>query len=46
MKVAFGVDLVDPAKTALAYGLAILRRDVHDNPDNATGFVVLARGIR
>jgi prephenate dehydratase len=31
---------------AAAYGLAILRRDVHDSPDNATTFVVLARGER
>ena len=29
---------------AAAYGLTILRRDVHDRPDNATLFAVLARG--
>jgi prephenate dehydratase len=28
---------------AAAYGLTILRRDVHDRPDNATLFAVLAR---
>ena len=44
-------DLADPAKAVLAseaaaaaYGLTILRRDVHDRPDNATLFAVLARG--
>ncbi|MFN3389891.1 MAG: prephenate dehydratase domain-containing protein [Allosphingosinicella sp.] len=29
---------------AAAYGLTILTRDVHDRPDNATLFAVLARG--
>jgi prephenate dehydratase len=28
---------------AAAYGLTILRRDVHDRPDNATIFCVVAR---
>ena len=44
-------DLADPAKAVLAseaaaaaYNLTILRRDVHDRPDNATLFAVLARG--
>lgn len=44
-------DLSDPAHAVLAseaaaaaYGLTILRRDVHDRPDNATLFAVLARG--
>ena len=31
---------------AAAYGLTILLRDVHDRPDNATLFAVLARGER
>lgn len=42
--------LSDPAKAVLAsaaaadaYGLVILRRDMHDDPDNATTFFVLAR---
>jgi prephenate dehydratase len=42
--------LQDPAKAALAsqaaaeaYGLNILLRDVHDRPDNATRFAVIAR---
>jgi prephenate dehydratase len=29
---------------ASIYGLTILRRNVHDRPDNATTFCVLARG--
>lgn len=44
-------DLADPTKAVLAseaaaaaYGLTILRRDVHDRADNATLFAVLARG--
>jgi prephenate dehydratase len=28
---------------AAIYGLDILRRDMHDQPDNATTFVVLGR---
>ncbi|WP_345169596.1 prephenate dehydratase domain-containing protein [Sphingomonas daechungensis] len=28
------------------YGLTILRRDVHDRPDNATRFAIVARGER
>lgn len=28
---------------ALAYGLTILRRDVHDHPDNATRFAMVAK---
>ena len=42
--------LSDPNKAVIAseaaaeaFGLVILRRDVHDHPDNATTFVVLAR---
>ena len=31
---------------ASIYGLAILRRNVHDRPDNATTFCVLARQAR
>ena len=44
-------DLADPTRAVLAseaaaaaYNLTILRRDVHDRPDNATLFAVLARG--
>jgi prephenate dehydratase len=29
---------------AAAYGLTILRRNVHDRPDNATTFAIIARG--
>jgi prephenate dehydratase len=43
----------DPTVAALAseaaaaiYGLAILRRDVHDEPDNATTFCVIGRASR
>lgn len=42
--------LTDPARAVLGsqaaaelYGLAILKRDVHDRPDNATTFAVIAR---
>jgi prephenate dehydratase len=42
--------LSDPCKAVLAsetaadaYGLVVLRRDVHDHPDNATTFCVIAR---
>ena len=42
--------LADPARAVLAseaaasvYGLTILRRDVHDRPDNTTIFVVVGR---
>jgi prephenate dehydratase len=42
--------LADPTKSVLAseaaakaYGLIILKRDVHDTPDNSTTFAVLAR---
>lgn len=43
-------DLRDPSRAVLAseaaarmYGLAILKRDVHDRTDNATRFAVIAR---
>ena len=43
-------DLQDRTKAVLAseaaaaaYGLAILRRDMHDDPDNCTRFAILAR---
>ncbi len=42
--------LSDPTRAVLAseaaaraYGLSILRRDVHDRPDNATRFAIVAR---
>jgi prephenate dehydratase len=42
--------LTDPARAVLGsetaaqlYGLAILKRDVHDRPDNATTFAVIAK---
>lgn len=44
-------DLRSPARAVLAsesaaalYGLAILKRDMHDRPDNATRFAILSRG--
>ncbi len=43
--------LNNPSRAVLAseraaeiYGLAILRRDVHDRPDNATQFAIVSRG--
>jgi len=42
--------LTNPNRAVLAseaaanlYGLAILKRDVHDRPDNATRFAIVAR---
>jgi prephenate dehydratase len=31
-------------RAAAIYGLSILRRDVHDRPDNATRFAIVSRG--
>ena len=50
MTAAAAKTLVDPAKAVLAsewaagaYGLQMLVRDVHDDPDNTTWFVLLSR---
>lgn len=45
-----GSDAADRAvlaseRAASAYGLVILRRDLHDQPDNSTTFAVIARAI-
>ncbi|RST29536.1 prephenate dehydratase [Sphingomonas ginkgonis] len=39
-----GCAVLASEEAAALYGLAILRRDVHDRPDNATRFAVVAKG--